>query len=135
MGLILAVESPLPHLIGGEAGEFRNLLERVPTARVCLDTSHTTLGHQWERFVDVAGPRLIHVHANDHRGQYDDHLPPGDGIIDWQVIGNSLQKLDFTGWLMLELNSSGGASADSLGRARDQLRSVLEGAGRSFNRR
>ncbi|HEX7877923.1 MAG TPA: TIM barrel protein, partial [Candidatus Eisenbacteria bacterium] len=35
MGLLLAVESPLPHLIGGDAGEFRHLLERVPTAGVC----------------------------------------------------------------------------------------------------
>ena len=128
MGLHLAIESPLPHLVGGDAGEFRYIIDRVGKAGVCLDTSHVTLGHQWDRFLDVAGARLIHLHANDHRGERDDHLAPGDGIIDWGRIGADLTRLGYRGWLMLELDCSCGPSADRFSRARDQLLARL-GAG------
>ena len=51
MDVVLTVESPLPHLIGGSADEFAWLLSDLPsTVAVCLDTGHTTLGHQWRRF-------------------------------------------------------------------------------------
>lgn len=126
MDLTLAVESPLPHLIGGNADDFAHLLSLAgPEVRVCLDTSHTTLGHQWPRFVERVGDRLIHVHANDHRGHHDDHLPPGDGIIHWEGIGDSLRRLNYTGWLILELNCPSGSTADTLNRARRALEDRL----------
>jgi sugar phosphate isomerase/epimerase len=100
----LVVESPLPHLIGGHPDEFAWLLERVDDAtRVCLDTGHAALGHHWHRFLEVAGSRLIHIHANDNHGHRDDHLPPGDGVLDWREIGQSLHAAKFAGWIMLEL--------------------------------
>ncbi len=104
LGVTLVVESPLPHLIGGHPDEFAWLLERTDEAtRVCLDTGHTSLGHHWQAFVDVAGSRLVHIHANDNHGHWDDHLPPGDGRIDWAAIASSLRRAEFTGWIMLEL--------------------------------
>ena len=104
LGVTLAVESPLPHLVGGHPDEFARLLHDLdPSVRVCLDTGHTSLGGHWQRFVEVAGPRLIHVHAHDNRGHWDDHLPPGDGIINWNGIRESLEAVDFGGWIMLEL--------------------------------
>lgn len=104
MAIRLAIESPLPHLIGGHPDEFAWILEKVGTGPgVCLDTAHTTLGHHWRRFLEVAAGRLIHVHANDHRGQFDDHLPPGDGVIDWREIGDTLREAEYDGWIMLEL--------------------------------
>ena len=66
-------------------GSTLNLMSMIG---VCLDTGHTTLGRHWRRFLTVAASRLTHVHANDHRGQSDDHLPPGDGRIDCQA-GNA----------------------------------------------
>lgn len=103
-GLTLAIESPLPHLIGGDPDEFQWILDHAdPSARVCLDTGHTALGRSWHRFLDVAGPRLVHVHASDNHGQRDDHLPPGDGLIDWADVVRTLDAARFTGWIMLEL--------------------------------
>jgi sugar phosphate isomerase/epimerase len=103
-GLILALESPLPHLIGGHPDEFAWLLAQVPDSmRVCLDTGHTALGRHWHRFLEVTGHRLVHVHASDNRGDRDDHLPPGDGQIDWREIARTLRAADYTGWIMLEL--------------------------------
>jgi sugar phosphate isomerase/epimerase len=80
LGLTLAIESPLPHLMGGHPDEFAWLLARVgPDARVCLDTGHLHLGGHWCRFIEIAGHRIGHIHAHDNRGQFDDHLAPGDG--------------------------------------------------------
>ncbi len=103
-GLTLAVESPLPHLIGGHPDEFRSILRRLdPAVRVCLDTGHTSLGGFWDRFMEVADGRLTHVHASDNRGTYDDHLPPGEGRLDWRHISDTLRAAAFSGWIMLEL--------------------------------
>jgi sugar phosphate isomerase/epimerase len=127
MALTLAIETPLPHLIGGHPDEFEWVLRRLDSSvRVCLDTSHTTLGRHWRRFVEVAGDRLIHVHASDHLGQFDDHFPPGDGTIDWKEIGDSLRQVNYRGWFMLELNCPSGPLRDHYGRARAQLARLLD---------
>ena len=126
MDLVLTVESPLPHLIGGAAEEFAWILERLPpSVAVCLDTGHTTLGHQWRQFVDVSKGRLSHIHANDHHGRFDDHLPPGDGILDWRAIGRDLLDVQFDGWIMLELQCPAGSVQQHFARARDQLQRLL----------
>jgi sugar phosphate isomerase/epimerase len=107
-GLTLVVESPLPHLIGGHPDEFAVLLKDLPASvGVCLDTGHTSLGGHWHRFVEIAGARLMHVHANDNRGSWDDHLPPGEGRIDWGEIARTLRAAAFNGWIMLELSCPG----------------------------
>ena len=107
-GLTLVVESPLPHLIGGSPDEFASILRNLPdSVGVCLDTGHTHLGGHWQEFVEVAGAQLMHVHASDNRGSRDDHLPPGEGHIDWAAIARSLAGAGFTGWIMLELSCPG----------------------------
>jgi sugar phosphate isomerase/epimerase len=107
-GLQLAIESPLPHLIGGHPDEFAWLLARVEGAGVCLDTGHVALGRAWRRFAEVCDGRISHVHASDNHGQYDDHLVPGEGGIDWTEIVSTLQAMRFGGWMMLELRCPDG---------------------------
>jgi sugar phosphate isomerase/epimerase len=116
--LTLVLESPLPHLIGGHPDEFAWLISEVhDSMRVCLDTGHTALGRNWHRFLEVAGPRLVHVHASDNRGQRDDHLPPGDGTIDWGEVVRTLHASGYSGWIMLELGCPQGDVAEYLTRA------------------
>lgn len=122
MNMTLAIENPLPHLIGGHPDEFEWILGRVGDgAGVCLDTSHATLGNHWARLMEVAGERVVHVHANDHHGARDEHLAPGNGTVPWPTIGANLRSAGFTGWLILELNRELSASATELMRAREQL--------------
>jgi sugar phosphate isomerase/epimerase len=131
MGVTLAIESPLPHLIGGHPDEFAWLLDRVgPDARVCLDTGHTHLGGHWRRFVELAGPRLVHIHAHDNRGQFDDHLPPGDGHIAWPEIKRTLEQVGYGGWIMLELKCPEEPLDSYFARAFDQANRLLNGSGR-----
>ena len=127
MQMTLLVETPLPHLIGGHPDEFASIVGQLDrSVGVCFDTSHATLGHQWDRFIELSGDRLVHVHANDHRGQFDDHLPPGDGIIDWRHIRDTLMQVGFNGWVVLELTCPAGSLAahfaQALRRANELLR-------------
>lgn len=122
----LAVESPLPHLIGGAPAEFAAILEGLdPAVGVCLDTGHTWLGGSWRRFVEVAGARLTHVHIHDNHGYLDDHLPPGDGVLNWNEIRQSLDDAGFDGWAMLELRCPVGEIGTFFRRAIAQARERL----------
>ena len=118
MGLTLLVETPLPHLIGGHPDEFAWILSRLDrSVGACFDTGHAALGHHWDRFIERSGDRLVHVHANDNRGQFDDHLPPGDGAIDWRHIRETLVGVGFDGWIVLELSCPVGVLSDFIGNA------------------
>jgi sugar phosphate isomerase/epimerase len=122
----LVIESPLPHLIGGHPDEFRWLLDRLDaTVRVCLDTGHTFLGGHWHAFLAVADGRLAHIHANDNRGHRDDHLPPGDGHIDWSEIARTLMAVNFSGWAMLELHCSAHDPGEFFRRALGQAQRLV----------
>jgi sugar phosphate isomerase/epimerase len=104
MQATLLIETPLPHLIGGHPDEFAWLLGHLDrSVGVCIDTGHVSLGHHWDRFVETSGDRLRHIHVNDNRGRFDDHLPPGEGDIDWRHIRDTLRRISFDGWVMLEL--------------------------------
>jgi sugar phosphate isomerase/epimerase len=127
MGMTLAIESPLPHLIGGSPQQFARLLDAAgPDARVCLDTGHTWLGHHWTAFADLASGRLVHVHAHDNDGVFDDHKPPGDGRIDWTVVARDLRHSHYDGWLMLELACPREPLCDYFRRSERQLRARLD---------
>jgi sugar phosphate isomerase/epimerase len=126
MGMTLAIENPLPHLIGGHPDEFEWVLRHVADgARACLDTSHATLGNHLGRLLEVTGHRLAHVHANDHRGSRDEHLAPGSGMVPWPTIGAYLREVRFDGWLILELNREISGSPTALDAARARLIQLL----------
>ena len=123
MNLRLAVETPLPHLVGGHPEELQWLLERLPPAvGVCLDTGHAHLGRFIDAFIDMARGRLLHVHMHDNRGTHDDHLIPGEGAIDWGSLFDGLRRVNYAGALVLELSCDSPSSA--------YFRAALDAAGR-----
>lgn len=124
--LQLAVESPLPHLVGGHVDEFAWLLGSLDeSVGVCLDTGHIALGRAWPAFVAASQSRLRHIHASDNHGQYDEHLPPGDGTIDWRIVRESLRAVNFQGWVMLELRCPNCDLAEDFGRALRQAAKLV----------
>lgn len=108
-GLLLVVESPLPHLLGGEPADFDRLIRQLPEegTAVCVDTSHLSLGGHLETFMTHFASRLVHVQASDNRGRSDDHLPPGEGSIDWQAFFRLLTSVRYRGTLVLEVSGTG----------------------------
>lgn len=108
-GLVLVVESPLPHLLGGDLADFERLVQTLPRegTGVCADTSHLALGRQLETFVRRFADRLVHVQASDNRGVTDDHLPPGEGTIDWPAFASGLESAGYDGTFLLEVSGTG----------------------------
>ena len=108
-GQILVMETPLPHLLGGQPDDFAWILRRLPSegVGVCLDTSHTSLGGFLFESIHRLGPRLVHIQASDNRGHTDDHLVPGEGIIDWGRVHETLVDVGYRGVFMLEVTAHG----------------------------
>jgi len=46
---------------------------------------------------------LITTHLQDNRGVRDDHMPPGDGAIDWGAVAAALCEVGYVGCVLLEL--------------------------------
>jgi sugar phosphate isomerase/epimerase len=128
-GVTVAIETPLPHLIGGHPDEFASILHRVGSAaRVCVDTGHTHLGGFTRAFIELAGDRLVHVHAHDNHGRFDDHLPPGDGTLPWPTIVHALERVRYAGWIILELKCPDSPMAEYFRRACQQAERLLAGS-------
>jgi sugar phosphate isomerase/epimerase len=108
-GLKLVVETPLPHLLGGSIGDLEWILARIPAegTGVCIDTSHTSLGGTLFAAIDRFSDRLVHIQASDNRGKHDDHLPPGEGIIDWPAVMRALERVDYRGLFLFEVGGDG----------------------------
>ncbi len=72
-----------------------------------LDLSHSSIAHKKSiDYVRSWGKRLKHLHLTDGTGKMlDEHLFPGEGDQDaWKVV-KELRKRDFTGHIILEINS------------------------------
>jgi sugar phosphate isomerase/epimerase len=119
-GLTLVVETPLPHLLGGRLDDFVWILDRLPRegVGVCIDTSHCSLGGVLMEAVGRLAHRLVHIQASDNGGQTDDHLPPGDGVLDWAAFRRALEAADYKGVFMLEVSADGDVADHVLRAAR-----------------
>ena len=61
---------------------------------VCLDIGHANYsGTPLEAWFDVLGPSIACLHLSDNMGRFDDHLPLGDGVIDWALANRLYQGL------------------------------------------
>lgn len=120
LGVQLLLENMLPHLLFGQTSDMLYLLGRINTCSVgtCLDTGHARLSGDLHQVVHKLSGHLKMLHANDNMGDWDAHLIPGDGSIDWPWLVSELKRLDFQGPLIIEMASRDGESnSDTLGRA------------------
>lgn len=94
--ITLAVENvglrPLDTLLF-DLPEFEHLLEDLPRVAVLLDTGHAHV-NSWDlpKVIEHFGSRLAGVHLHDNDGLTDQHLPVGEGSIDWPPVFAALKK-------------------------------------------
>ena len=100
-----------PYLARAQAYDCRlaleNIYEETPTTLVHLvdNLSSDYFGHcfdigHWNLFAKTSMPdwlhalrdRLIHLPLHDNHGKADDHLPVGDGVIDFDLLFSSLPQ-------------------------------------------
>lgn len=105
VGLDLVLENMLPHLFTGPVQDLLWIYGamRAHGVRLCLDTGHAHLAGDWPAVARKMAPHLCMLHANDNHRTYDDHLPPGDGDIDWVPLASTLESMPFRGSCILEI--------------------------------
>ena len=80
-------------------------------------------------FIRRFNTRLRHVHVSDNLGCRDDHLPVGEGQIDFPAVAAALNQIGYQGDLTFEIFTE---NRDDLVRSRDRMAAMLAStAGRS----
>ena len=130
LGLTLLLENMLPHLMFGHTSDMLFLLGAIRETNVgtCLDTGHAFLSRDLRTVVHKLSGHLRMLHVNDNLGERDDHLPPGEGAIDWISLVRQLHQWKFHGPLVLELAANTGTPAEIMRQARsaaDYLKEII----------
>lgn len=130
-GVHLLLENMLPHLLFGQVSDMMFLLGGINTCTVgaCLDTGHARLSGDLGSVFHKLSGHLKMIHINDNLGDWDAHLIPGEGSIDWPWVINELHHHQFRGGLIIEMSARENESvAGTLARAcrgRDFLASIM----------
>lgn len=124
----LVLENMLPHLFSGRVRELLWILGALDTIDVgiCLDTGHAHLSGDLRTVAHKLSGHLWMMHGSDNHGQRDDHLPPGDGQIDWRRLLRQMKRIGFGGAIILEIAGQDDSNAvlEGARRARRHLREI-----------
>lgn len=91
---------------------------------ICADTSHANLMGGVAEEIEICGASVRRTHISDNMGHDDDHLPPGDGQINWQAVLTSVKRISYRGSLMLEISGHDGPER-TLSRANSNLKRII----------
>ncbi len=123
-GVRLALENgQLPFLV--------DAIERVPGLNICLDVGHVYLTiDPMESFMEALKEKIIHLHIQEilseperpllhEEGIITDHYTPGTGGIpaaDWDLLFEALEKVNFAGMAVFEIQPRKPLQTAALGR-------------------
>lgn len=110
MGLPLCLENMFPgYGAFYRPEEFADVFSRFPQLKLTLDIGHAHLGGKGSRralaFIRQWADRIGHVHLSDNRGRHDDHLPVGQGKIDFKSVLHALKTSGYDDTATLEVFS------------------------------
>jgi len=95
-GILIAVENmpDFPKIFGKYPDEMQEMLDAVGSYNVgfTFDVGHANTVELIDEFLDQLGDRISHVHIHDNMGKKDEHLPLGEGNIDWKHVMERLSN-------------------------------------------
>lgn len=106
-GIQLAIEGHL-NVIVSTTDAFLRLHDEVKSSSLGMnyDTGWQFLQREYVPLSTLKlGKKLLHVHIRDGDGILNYNLPPGQGIIDWDEVTESLKSIGYEGFLSLELRN------------------------------
>jgi sugar phosphate isomerase/epimerase len=129
-GLTLVVENEVhtKYTAAPRAEDLADMIAAIgrPNVRVNFDTGHAFVGAGLREELSILEPDIAHVHLNDNATRRGDHLPLGEGAVDFHSIAPFLAGLN--GILSLEIYAPDRPVEATL-RSRDQLLDVIAQAG------
>ena len=89
-----------------------------------IDTGHANLNN-WDivALLDIIGNKLFGMHIHNNNGKKDEHLPIGDGLIEWSKIWDKIKNINFDHKVYITLEYASGVSID---RLKEDLKSISE---------
>jgi len=113
-GVVLALENVLP---GPATDLVRLALPRLDPRwfGFCYDSAHDQIGgpRPFDLLAEL-GERVRAVHLSDRVRDFVDHVPPGDGFIEWPALCAALSASSFAGPLLFEVMMTHSAEHDSV---------------------
>jgi len=105
-GVKITVENmpdPFPWLFK-KASDFKEFYSELGSEDIgiAFDAGHANTVGQIDDFLKYSKDKIIHVHASDNDGSFDDHLQIGQGTINWRKIVDKLAEAKFKGFVMVE---------------------------------
>ena len=108
LGLCICLENMFPRLQTYYRPEhFKEILEQFADLKLTLDTGHANIDNQDGSkildFIRHYSHRIGHVHLSDNFGKRDDHLPLGEGTIDFDSVAAALEDCGYDDTITLEI--------------------------------
>lgn len=83
-----------------DPGELLGMTEGIGGVGITIDIGHAHTMGLVRDFLPLVS-RASHMHVHDNHGQSDEHLPIGDGSVDWEAVGPVIGR-NFTGVVVIE---------------------------------
>jgi sugar phosphate isomerase/epimerase len=112
------VPNPTPYLLVSVDDFLLFDEEMRPRMNYVLDVAHAHLQDEVFLFIENFSSKIKHVHVSDNLGDADQHLPLGEGNINWGRVLDALDDVGYDGWLVIE-------SYDKMDNNIEYLKSLL----------
>jgi L-ribulose-5-phosphate 3-epimerase len=124
---------PEPGMFIAGLRDYRELQARFPSPalRMTLDLGHLpcTEDPPLDGSIREFAPILDNVHVDDTRGREHNHLPLGEGDLDFAPLLRALEDVGYAGLCLVELSRHSHAAPEMAERASRFLRSIEEALG------
>ena len=90
-----------------------------------IDINHSNINEDIIEVCNNCNGIIANVHISDNHGEWEDHLPPGEGILDFPAIHKALQKNGYTGPFNLEFHLPETPTVDQLKEIRLRVENML----------
>ncbi|MBP3480455.1 MAG: sugar phosphate isomerase/epimerase [Clostridia bacterium] len=111
LGLILAVENLPRTCLCRDSEETAQILKSDDRLRFCFDVNHLLIDSH-ARFLERFASKLVTLHISDYDFKDERHALPGCGKIDWRELVLLLEKADYSGPFLYEVNLDGRADGE-----------------------
>jgi len=106
---------------------FADVMSAVPGLKFHFDVAHAFIENRMKgvkEYLDTFNDRLVHIHIHDNHGKMDEHLPLGQGKIDFRKVAKLLKRYRYQRTVTFEVFTSRLDAA----RSRDFFKKLWEKA-------
>lgn len=104
--LLLETLTPYESNTCTKLSDLKKVLDSISSPHLigmCDVVAAYSQGETIEDYLEVLGDKLGHIHLVDYDGETDNHLIPGEGILDIKAILTSLKENNYKGRITIEL--------------------------------